>query len=1054
MIDVKCIITRKVYDSGEGYRVYSCRPVEAEKTGNLELNKYGDFTISINHATFSIGNTIHVCVEKDELSKYPCSYKFVSYYNQLGADISPETAKQIMCNFMTESQAISIIDAYPDFIRLILDNKADEIDTKKIYGVGKHRLALYQRKIKEHCKEIAYAPICYKWNIKDIRLVSGRFGSPQEFESAVNSAPYATLIDKCECSFVEADKTILKNNRELRSSEERCLYACLHELKQNELNGSTIMSTAELSHIIFDKYNACYDKLVDVVKRSSKIHYDDVCKSVARESTYQSELAIAQILLEKIKKPSKLYIELDKYREIDGITLTDEQLSAVDMVANNSVCMLNGPAGCVDCDTEFFNGHGWKRIADYEAGDKVLQYNEDGTAELVAPLAYIKQPCDFLWHFETPHSINQTVCEQHRILFKWNGYEGIKETDILTLKKKSDNNINWCGRFITQFYYFGNGISMSDEQIRVMVAVMAEGHFSTRYSGSKTKWCVVRLKKERKINRLELLLNDANIPYKKNIDKFGVTNIRFYAPERRKVYGGEWWNVNEHQARIIYEEVTNWDGAIVKSRVHGKEKPIFNTTEKQSADYIQYIFTINGWQSTIVDDSNSPSRREFAKRTYRVSTKHNTLTGLCFDNRPSKKKTEFQKVSTKDGLKYCFTVPTGMLVLRRKNCIFITGNCGKSQTIKTVVKMFDDVGATYQLLAPTGIASKVLQEYTKRPSKTCHMFLTSPWSPQYIIVDETSICSIETMRALLSSVNKDTNLIFVCDNAQLLSISCGNFVQDVIDSGLMPRVSLSKIFRYKTSGIITEVTDIRNGEHGNLTNDYADYSFVQISDEPMKQISAAYDKFLSMGYTKDDILLLCPYNKSKIGSTAINSYMQDKYNPSEETGFRAQKNGIRMHDRVINKKNNYHVIACSWSEDEQEYVDSGQMFVANGDIGEVVQYKNNDNEQYLIIRFGDRCAKFEPSDILNLQLAYCISCHSSQGCQAKAVICIFDRMHQSLVTRNLLYVAMSRAQEQLCVIGDYDTIVCGISKQENLERKTFLKNMLTNPKKYDIILST
>ena len=728
MIDVKCIITRKVYDSGEGYRVYSCRPVEAEKTDELELNKYGDFTLSINHATFAIGNTIHVCVEKDELSKYPGSYKFVSYYNQLGADISPETAKQIMCNFMTESQAISIIDAYPDFIQLILDNKADEIDTKKIYGVGKHRLALYQRKIKEHCKEIAYAPICYKWNIKDIRLVSGRFGSPQEFESTVNSAPYATLIDKCECSFVEADKTILKNNRELRSSEERCLYACLHELKQNELNGSTIMSTAELSHIIFDKYNACYDKLVDVVKRSSKIRYDDVCKSVARESTYQSELAIAQILLEKIKKPSKLYIELDKYREIDGITLTDEQLSAVNMVANNSVCMLNG------------------------------------------------------------------------------------------------------------------------------------------YSGS-----------------------------------------------------------------------------------------------------------------------------------------------------------------------------------------------GKSTSTKAIIRMLEDCNKTYTLLAPTGIASRVLTKATGRKAQTIHMFLaTNEEAGDYVLIDETSMVSIDLIAALLQSpqLNKDTNLIFVCDNAQLLSISCGNFVQDVIDSGLMPRVSLSKIFRYKTSGIITEVTDIRNGEHGNLTNDYADYSFVQIADEPMKQISTAYDKFLSMGYTKDDILILCPYNKSKIGSTAINSYMQDKYNPSEETGFRAQKNGIRMHDRVINKKNNYHVIACSWSDDEQEYVDSGQMFVANGDIGEVIQYKNNDNEQYLIIRFGDRCAKFEPSDILNLQLAYCISCHSSQGCQAKAVICIFDRMHQSLVTRNLLYVAMSRAQEQLCVIGDYDTIVCGISKQENLERKTFLKNMLTNPEKYDIILST
>ncbi len=727
MIDVKCIITRKVYDSGEGYRVYSCRPVEAEKTDELELNKYGDFTLSINQTTFAIGNTIHVCVEKDELSKYPGSYKFVSYYNQIGADISPETAKQIMCNFMTESQAISIIDAYPDFIRLILDDKTDEIDIKKIYGVGKHRLALYQRKIKEHCKEIAYAPICYRWNIKDIRLVSGRFESPQEFESAVNSAPYAALIDKCECGFTEADKTILRNNRELRSSEERCLYACLHELKQNELNGSTIMSTAELAHIIFDKYNACYDKLVDVVKRSSKIHYNDASKSVARESTYQSERAVAQILLEKIKKPSKLYIELDKYREIDGITLTDEQLSAVDMVANNSVCMLNG------------------------------------------------------------------------------------------------------------------------------------------YSGS-----------------------------------------------------------------------------------------------------------------------------------------------------------------------------------------------GKSTSTKSIVRMLEDCNKTYTLLAPTGIASRVLSKATGRKAQTIHMFLaTNEEAGDYVLIDECSMLPIDLVATLLQSpqLNKDTNLIFVCDNAQLLSISCGNFVQDVIDSGLIPRVSLSKIFRYKTSGIITEVTDVRNGEHSNLTNAYADYSFVQIADEPMQQVSAAYDKFLSMGYTKDDILLLCPYNKSKIGSTAINAYMQDKYNPYEETGFKAQKNGIRMHDRVINKKNNYHVIACSWSEDEQEYVDGGQMFVANGDIGEVVQYQNNDNEQYLIIRFGDRYARFEPSDILNLQLAYCISCHSSQGCQAKAVICIFDRMHQALVTRNLLYVAMSRAQEQLCVIGDYNTIVCGISKQENLERKTFLKNMLTNPQEYDIILS-
>lgn len=168
--------------------------------------------------------------------------------------------------------------------------------------------------------------------------------------------------------------------------------------------------------------------------------------------------------------------------------------------------ILMGNQGCVDCDTEYFNGTEWKKISEYNSTDKVLQYTESGKAELVEPLNYIKQKSDYLWHFETKYGLNQTLSDNHNVYYvtsKGNLYH--KEFKDIRLSHKEHP---FSGRFISAFDYSGEGISLTDDEIRVMIACFADGsiqHKTMRFN----------LKKERKIKRLCELLEKANIKYTK-----------------------------------------------------------------------------------------------------------------------------------------------------------------------------------------------------------------------------------------------------------------------------------------------------------------------------------------------------------------------------------------------------------------------------------------------------------------------------------------------------------------------------------------------------------
>nr|DAF50273.1 MAG TPA: ATP dependent DNA helicase [Siphoviridae sp. ctBCr48] len=383
---------------------------------------------------------------------------------------------------------------------------------------------------------------------------------------------------------------------------------------------------------------------------------------------------------------------------------------------------------------------------------------------------------------------------------------------------------------------------------------------------------------------------------------------------------------------------------------------------------------------------------------------------------------------------------------------------GKSSSVNAIVKYLESINKTYVLLAPTGCAAKRLTETTGRKASTIHMWMVGggTCAADVVLIDEFSMVGIDLFSMVLGHVSDETKVLMVCDPSQLASISCGNLAQDIIDSGIVPVTRLTKVFRYNSSGIATIVTDTRNGVPSSIESEqFDDYTFEeQASATPdvLDQIKEAYAHYLDKGYGMKDILCLCPYNKGALGTRIINAMLQQEFNDHEFTGvgYETQYETVnfKIGDKVINKRNNYN--AQIYDPDYvPKYDEFGNFipnttFIANGDIGTVVDVQEDElGEMSLIVAFDEATIVFDEDEIKHLRLAYAISVHSSQGSESPVVIALMLRQHLYMINRNIEYVAFSRAKTELCIIGDTRTIANGMKEVQNLERDTWLKELLT-----------
>lgn len=400
---------------------------------------------------------------------------------------------------------------------------------------------------------------------------------------------------------------------------------------------------------------------------------------------------------------------------------------------------------------------------------------------------------------------------------------------------------------------------------------------------------------------------------------------------------------------------------------------------------------------------------------------------------------DWQKFTTLDGLELTDEQAQILEMACKQDMMMLTGSAGtgKSATTKAIIEMLEANNYTYTLLSPTGIAAKRLREATGREASTIHMFLTCDGNlGDYVLIDEMGMVSVHLLSMLFDKVTDRTKIIFIADPSQLASIACGNIVEDMLDSGIVPVCNLTKVFRYNTSGIITIATDVRNGVNEHLTNTFTDYKFIETDTLVIKQIEQEYAQLLADGYSKDDVLILSPFNKGDVGSLAINAAIQAKFNPNELSTVGHTVNDVPIYfkvgDKVINKKNEY----------AMPLVNDDTAFVANGDIGTVMEIVPDKKEPYMIVQYDCGDCIVDKAHIKNTLLSYCCSIHSVQGSQAKAVIVVIDRSHVRMLSRNLCYTAVSRAQERLILIGDEVAIQEGLKVQEEKNRLTELKEML------------
>ena len=335
--------------------------------------------------------------------------------------------------------------------------------------------------------------------------------------------------------------------------------------------------------------------------------------------------------------------------------------------------MVCARAKCVDAETEYFNGSEWKPISEYQDGEQVLQYNLDGTANLVTPLQYIKTPCEMMYHIETQRGVNIMASPEHKMLSVIPSRKGGYIYHDYTMEEIYEKHYKGAGfidQFLTTFKYSGKGIELSNEEIRVMCAVICDGYFP-----KDSNKCVIRVLKERKKRRIRHLLRMADISWEEKQQPDNYISFVFNAPRKEKEFSSYWFDCNNEQLKIVCNEILHWDGCLLNT------SRTFSTTSKDTADFIQFAYAATGERASIKirdrrEQIKTVGNKEYECKSveYEMHITNRTLCGI----RSRHKKVEIKKVKPIDGYKYCFTVPSSYLVLRRGNSIMIHHNCGKS----------------------------------------------------------------------------------------------------------------------------------------------------------------------------------------------------------------------------------------------------------------------------------------------------------------------------------------------------------------------------------------
>ena len=396
----------------------------------------------------------------------------------------------------------------------------------------------------------------------------------------------------------------------------------------------------------------------------------------------------------------------------------------------------------------------------------------------------------------------------------------------------------------------------------------------------------------------------------------------------------------------------------------------------------------------------------------------------------------------------------------RHQVVAITGGpgTGKTTSIRAILALFQTLGLETYLAAPTGRAAKRMSELTGEAAQTVHRLLEAgisedgretvfgkdeddPLTCDAVILDECSMVDISLMSALLRALPADCRLILVGDADQLPSVGPGSVFAGIIRSGVVPSVRLTDIFRQAAdSKIVANAHAINRGEHPNFAENKGDFFFLkrknpqQAADTIVELCATRLPE--KMGIPSEEIQVLTPTRKYETGSVALNAALQNALNPpaknKREKVFGEKV--FREGDRVMQIRNNYDIIlknvagiACG-------------MGVYNGDVGKIISI--DVETETFTVSYDDKLATYSFEMLNEIEHAWAMTVHKSQGSEYRAVVFAIGRAAPMLLTRSILYTGVTRAKKLLIAVGDVDTAQQMIDRERQGRRYCGLRARL------------
>ena len=392
----------------------------------------------------------------------------------------------------------------------------------------------------------------------------------------------------------------------------------------------------------------------------------------------------------------------------------------------------------------------------------------------------------------------------------------------------------------------------------------------------------------------------------------------------------------------------------------------------------------------------------------------------------------------------------------RSGLVILTGGpgTGKTTTVRGILQVFEALGLNTLLAAPTGRAAKRLSELTGMEAKTIHRLLeagfgaggrtafarnlTNPLECDAVILDEVSMVDIVLMQALIEALPYGARLVLVGDVDQLPPVGPGNFLRDLIASQRVPTIRLDEIFRQaQQSDIVMNAHAVNAGEMPTPSRADGDFFWLKRSDpasviETVAELCAARLP-RHYGLLPSQIQVLSPAKRQGSGTIALNRRLQQALNPPAENKCEKRFGDwvFREGDRVMQVRNNYDIV---W-----ERMDDGEQGTGmfNGDVGEIAQIFPQ--QECLTVRFDDRIATYTYDMLNELELAYAVTVHKSQGSEFDAVVlALSDGLPRRLLTRNILYTAITRARQLLVIVGSQDTVAYMVGNNQKGRRYSAL----------------